>query len=199
MWLWRKLSCLTIFFTGLHELKNIDFNCNYFELFGLPVSFKINLVLLESRYRELQFKFHPDRYTRSTPQEQNLAVQYVSLINQAYIELKSSLFRARYLLSLQDCNYLDDSNTLPDPVFLMEQIEFRDELADICQSTDSSVARGKLNQRVEKRYEQIKNKFQDYFNQGNLKVACETLAKLQFLDKFLTELKQLDEELENFN
>jgi DnaJ-domain-containing protein 1 len=81
----------------------------------------------------------------------------------------------------------------------MEQIEFRDELADICQSTDSSVARGKLNQRVEKRYEQIKNKFQDYFNQGNLKVACETLAKLQFLDKFLTELKQLDEELENFN
>ena len=89
-------------------MKNIEFSCDYFELFGIPVSYEIDLALLERRYQELQLKFHPDRHMRSTPQEQLLAVQYVSLINQAYTELKSTLSRARYLLSLQDKNYLND-------------------------------------------------------------------------------------------
>jgi molecular chaperone HscB len=180
-------------------LKNIEFSCDYFELFGLPVSYELDLALLERRYQELQFKFHPDRYMRSTPQEQLLAVQYVSLINQAYIELKSTLSRARYLLSLQDKNYLIDSYTLHDSTFLMEQIKFRDKLAEVSQSTDSSVARAKLNQRVKERYEEIKNNFKNYFNQHNFEAAAETLAKMQFLDKFLTELTELDEELKNFN
>jgi len=180
-------------------LKNTEFSCDYFELFGLPISYEIDLVLLEKRYQELQFKFHPDRHMRSTPQEQHLAVQYISLINQAYIELKSTLFRARYLLSLQEKSYLNDSYTLHDSKFLMEQIELRDELAEICQLTDPCVARGELNHRVEKRYEEIKNIFKNHFSQGNFELAAETLAKMQFLDKFLTELKQLDEELENLN
>jgi molecular chaperone HscB len=180
-------------------LKNIEFSCDYFELFGIPVSYEIDLALLERRYQELQLKFHPDRHMRSTPQEQLLAVQYVSLINQAYTELKSTLSRARYLLSLQDKNYLNDSYTLHDSTFLMEQIKFRDKLAEVSQSTDSSVARAKLNQRVKERYEEIKNNFKNYFNQHNFEAAAETLAKMQFLDKFLTELTELDEELKNFN
>jgi molecular chaperone HscB len=180
-------------------LKNIEFSCDYFELFGIPVSYEIDLALLERRYQELQLKFHPDRHMRSTPQEQLLAVQYVSLINQAYTELKSTLSRARYLLSLQDKNYLNDSYTLHDPAFLMEQIEFRDELAEVSKTTNSCVARAELNQRVEERYEETKNTFKNYFNQHNFEVAAEALAKMQFLDKFLTELTQLNEELENFN
>jgi DnaJ-domain-containing protein 1 len=61
------------------------------------------------------------------------------------------------------------------------------------------VARAKLNQRVKERYEEIKNNFKNYFNQHNFEAAAETLAKMQFLDKFLTELTELDEELKNFN
>jgi len=81
----------------------------------------------------------------------------------------------------------------------MEQIEFIDELAEVSKTTNSCVSRAELNQRVEERYEETKNTFKNYFNQHNFEVAAETLAKMQFLDKFLTELTQLNEELENFN
>ena len=69
----------------------MNFSCDYFQLFGFSVSYKIDLALLDKRYHELQFKFHPDRYMAGSLQEKRLAVQYVSLVNQAYAQLKSPL------------------------------------------------------------------------------------------------------------
>ena len=74
----------------------MDFTSNYFEIFGLPVSYQIDLALLADRYHDMQKEFHPDRYAGKPAQEQRLAVQYASIINQAYSDLKSPLCRAQY-------------------------------------------------------------------------------------------------------
>ena len=38
---------------------------NYFELFGLPVSYSVNLDKLSQSYRKLQQQFHPDRFANA--------------------------------------------------------------------------------------------------------------------------------------
>ena len=46
---------------------------NYFELFGLPVSFTVDKKQLNESYVALQKKFHPDFYTQSNEAEQSEA------------------------------------------------------------------------------------------------------------------------------
>ena len=72
----------------------MDITSNYFDIFGLPVGYEIDLNLLAERYRSLQRQFHPDKYTGKPAREQRLAEQYASVLNQAYSELKSPLQRA---------------------------------------------------------------------------------------------------------
>ena len=47
---------------------------NYFELFGLPVSFKIDKSKLALKYFELQKKYHPDFFANGTEHEQEEAL-----------------------------------------------------------------------------------------------------------------------------
>ena len=42
-----------------------DAGRNYFELFGLPVSFEVNKSLLTERYRDLQRAVHPDKFANT--------------------------------------------------------------------------------------------------------------------------------------
>ena len=57
---------------------------NYYEIFSLPAGWQIDRPLLDSRYRQLQREFHPDRFATKGDVEKRLAVQTTSLINQAY-------------------------------------------------------------------------------------------------------------------
>jgi molecular chaperone HscB len=69
-------------------MTNPDFQRNYFELFDLPVGFALDQATLGARYRQLQRELHPDRYAGASAHEQRLAVQYSSLINEAYATLR---------------------------------------------------------------------------------------------------------------
>lgn len=101
---------------------------NYFQLFGIPVSFDVDLELLSQRYRNLQREYHPDRFASAPEQKQRLAVQMSARINDAWQTLKDPLSRGRYLLSLQGVEVDMDKNTAMDPAFLMVQMEYRERL-----------------------------------------------------------------------
>ena len=176
----------------------MNFSCDYFELFGCPINYKIDLVLLDKRYHELQSKFHPDRYMRESLHEQRLAVQYVSFVNQAYAELKSPLFRAKYLLSLQSINFSDETHIVHDPLFLMEQIELREKLADIRETDQAICCLEKLKENASLRYTEIQEMFEGQYNKNDFQVAFDSLAKMQFVSKFLDEIERLEEELDDF-
>ena len=57
---------------------------NYFELFELPVSFKIDKSKLAQKYFELQKKYHPDFFSNSGENEQDEMLERSSDINKAY-------------------------------------------------------------------------------------------------------------------
>lgn len=175
----------------------MDFNSNYFEIFGLPESYQIDLAQLADRYHKMQREFHPDRYADKPAQEQRLAVQYAAVINQAFSELKSPLLRAQYLLSLKDVENDGDAQITRDPLFLMQQIELREKLADLSEAQDAFSVLEEVGEQAEAEYAELQNVFDQQYGQSDFEDAVETVAKMQFFSKLLDEVEQLEQELDD--
>ena len=114
----------------------MSFHQNYFELFGLGVSFALDGGSLTARYRDLQKVLHPDRFANASDQERRLSLQQAAQVNSAYDTLRDPLSRARYLLRLQGLEYNDESSTINDLDFLEEQMALRERLAEIRHDTN---------------------------------------------------------------
>ena len=181
---------------------------NFYEIFSLPSSWQVDRPVLDSRYRQLQREFHPDRFAAKGDVEKRLAVQTTSLINQAYETLKSPLKRAQYMLELEDIDAGQESHITSDMSFLMKQIEFREALEDIRDSADPLAGLDSMRDDVEAQYLQLQVDFEAQHSAAqqsaaqqsaaNYNDALDTVAKMQFFAKLLDEIEQREEELEDF-
>ncbi len=170
---------------------------NYFELFGLEPGFEIDLSAIAERYRELQRSVHPDRFANASDQERLLSVQQAAHVNEAYQTLKSPLLRARYLLELQGIA-LNDTDTTMDPMFLMEQMELRESLAGVPGQSDPFAALMALRDSIDARDKALISSLHEAFARGDeaaLQGARDTVRKMQFMEKVLSEVEELEEEL----
>lgn len=109
---------------------------NYFELFDLPLDFILDTQLLAERYRRLQSLVHPDKFAHGSAQERLLAVQKAAQINDGFQTLKDPISRAEHILSLRGIELSHETRTINDGEFLMQQMHWREALADIAQSQD---------------------------------------------------------------
>lgn len=73
---------------------------NYFELFEQPISFELDLDRLTSQYYNLSKKYHPDRFTLASEQDQAAALEKSAEVNKAFKILKDENSRIRYILDL---------------------------------------------------------------------------------------------------
>jgi len=170
---------------------------NHYELFNLPVSYEVDQETLALRYRDLQRAVHPDRFANASEQEKRLSVQQAAQINEAFQVLKSPLPRARYLLELRGLP-LDDTNTQMDPAFLMEQMEMREALAEVRGAHDPFDALNRARDSIESREREIIESLQQAFNEGSqesLERAREQVRKMQFMQRLLGEVDELEEDL----
>lgn len=175
----------------------MDSTSNYFEIFGLPVSYQVDLSLLSERYRDMQREFHPDRYANKPAQEQRIAVQYAAVINQAFSQLQSPLLRAQYLLSLRNIEGQGDAQITRDPLLLMQQIELREKLADIAQANNAFSLLEEVAEAAESEYIALQKVFDQQYSESKFQEALETIAKMQFFSKLLVEVEQREHELDD--
>jgi molecular chaperone HscB len=178
----------------------LDFSKNYFELFGLESGFQLDEAMLARRYRELQRVIHPDRYANATEQERRLSIQGASLINQAFETLKDPLARAEYLLTLQGMALHAPQETTQDMDFLMQQMELREELAEIRQQPDPYAAVSDLSNRIDDKLQELVEQLATRFESATpeqLEEAREILRKLRFLRKLHSETEAMVAALED--
>lgn len=176
-------------------INTFQLNANYFELFDLPIQFEIDLTDLANRYRQLQKVAHPDKFAAATEREQRLAVQFTADINEAYGTLKSTTRRAIYLLSLKGIELEIENNTVMDPGFLMEQMEWREQLDEARGSQSLGEAVAELLDTFETKSIQLQQQFigawQDSSPQS-LNLAEILVKQMLFVDKLLAEAEQLE-------
>ena len=168
---------------------------NFFDIFDLPVSFDIDTTALAERYRELQRIAHPDRFANASDRERREAVQQAANINEAFQTLKSPLQRARYILQLKGVGFDDEKDTTYDSAFLMEQIEFREALAEIKHNPDALLRLNELMLDITHRIDAMLRELANAIHTDDLKQAKTLLHKLQFLHKLRIESENLEAEL----
>lgn len=174
---------------------------NYFELFNIPVSFDVDLSVLPQTYQQLQRLTHPDKFASGSEQQKLVAIQKNAQVNDAYSVLKSPLSRAEYLLSLRGIDLQHEQQTIKDSAFLMQQMEWREELAEIAEQADPLSALESLEDEIN---QTIKN---DLSKLGNLleseqesaeKSAADIIRQLKFLYKMLSEIELKEDLLSDF-
>ena len=168
---------------------------NYFELFGLPSQFQLDGSLLSSQFRELQKRFHPDNFASASERDRLMAVQKASEINDAYQVLKSPLSRAEYLLAENGVDIRGEQQTMSDPMFLMEQMELREEREDIPSSSEPEDALFDFDNKVSKMYKQHLKSVEQELNDGLWQQAAERVRKLKFIAKLKNEIELVEEKL----
>ncbi len=176
----------------------MDFKRNYFELFGLPEAFELDLKALSARYQALQKTLHPDRFAGASERERRISLQQAAQVNTAFQTLRDPLARARYLLELQGVSSNNEATTIRDPEFLEQQMALREELAEIRLSDDPVTAltafMKQLDQSVKGCIEQLRESFAraDEIAPAQARMI---VHQLQFLYRLRQEAEALEEEL----
>lgn len=173
------------------------FSKDYFDLFGLPVSYDVDSDKLAQRYRELQNTIHPDRYTTSSDQERRLSLQLTAQVNEAFQTLKMPIMRARYMLDLHNASP-DQRDIAMNPEFLSEQIELRERIADIPNNRNPQDELVKIGRELEDRNKDLQKRFSQQVDIGTaeaLKNAGMIFLEMQFIGKLQQELAELEMEL----
>ena len=172
-----------------------DLGKNYFELFGLSVTFDLDVADLTARYRDLQRRFHPDRFASASEPERRLSLQLTAQVNAAFQTLKDPVARARYLLGLQGVDTGEDTDTAMDTAFLMEQMELRESLAEAREAADRHVRLENLRQRVGEEFEarsaQLRTRFMENSEPAR-RQARNLVREMQFLQKLAHEIEELE-------
>ena len=102
---------------------------NYFELFEIPVSIKIDKSTLAQKYFDIQKKYHPDFFAQGTEAEQADALEQSSAANKALKIFKNEDETIKYVLQLKGLLEEEEKYQLP-PEFLMEMMELNEELSE---------------------------------------------------------------------
>ncbi len=178
-------------------MQTLNLKQNYFELFGLDVSFQLDTQAMQERLKQLLAKFHPDRFVNANEQQKRLSVQQSCWLNEASQTLRNPVTRARYMLELSGVELNDEAETTSDTTFLMEQIELREQLEG-CRKADDPVAHcDNITAQLNTRARQLGDEFMQNFNSDKLEAARLTSRKMQFIHRIQEQAMELQFELED--
>lgn len=169
---------------------------NYFELFEIPQRFDVDIAELANRYRELQKTVHPDKFANAGEQQKLLAISKTAQVNDAYQTLKDPIRRAEHMLLLRGVDIDNESTTMKDSGFLMQQLEWREALAELRDSDDIGADIAAL----EAEFTQYRQQLLDNLSKqlvdtqaSSAMLAADQVRKLKFMAKLQDELTRIQD------
>ena len=159
-----------------------------FQLFNLPAQFDLDPAALQQTYRQLAARFHPDKTATASAFEQKQAVMMAAAVNEAYRCLSRPLERAVLLLQAQGIQADSEERTAFDPEFLMQQMEWREELA-AARAANSAERLAALDSQVAAEEARLLAKLSTAFRQADYAQAAELVPQGRFLDKIRQEIR----------
>ena len=108
---------------------------NYFEFYGIPVSFEVNEDGVKKKYLELSRKFHPDFFINQSSEKQHEVLEMSTLNTRAFQTLSDFDKRMKYILELKSMIYEGERYQLP-PDFLMEMMDVNEAMMELKMDPD---------------------------------------------------------------
>lgn len=156
-----------------------------FELFGLARQFAQDRALIDARWKELQRQAHPDRFSDQGAAAQRVAMQWSVRINEAYQRLKTPLKRAAYLCELNGAPVNAENNTAMPAHFLMQQMQWREELDEANGAEDIEKIRLEVKQTERKALQNLEHLID---RDGNFEAAVAQVRALMFIERFVRDV-----------
>ncbi|WP_432710379.1 Fe-S protein assembly co-chaperone HscB [Pedobacter sp.] len=103
---------------------------DYFELYGLPVTFNPDQKVVKQKFYELSKKFHPDFHINESEEKQEEVLLLSTMNNKAYQVLTDPQKRLHYILELKGLIQEGENYVLPQ-AFLMDMMEVNEALMDL--------------------------------------------------------------------
>ncbi len=94
---------------------------DYFAVFGISLQLALDLPELQRQFYVLSKQHHPDRFARASADEQRYALDFTSLLNDAWRVFRDPVARAEYVLKLLGYDTAD-SRTNTVPAELLEEV-----------------------------------------------------------------------------
>lgn len=170
----------------------MDLQSNDFELFGVPEQFSQDPAVLAERWKELQRFAHPDRHAESGKAAQRIAMQWSVRINEAYARLRDPMKRAAYLCELRGAALNAESNTAMPESFLLQQMEWREELDEAVHPDEVDHLHAKLTQAKSAMLERAALQLDQ---QGDAPAAAQTVRALMFMQRFARDIARRRDQL----
>lgn len=172
----------------------MNLQSNDFELFGLAPQFAQDRSAIDARWKDLQREAHPDKFSAQGAAAQRVAMQWSVRINEAYQRLKDPLKRAAYLCELNGVPVNAENNTAMPAEFLMQQMEWREALAEAASMDDLDGLSDQVNssrRELLQRCEQLLDKAHDYSG------AVGQVRALMFIERFARDIEVRYDKMEN--
>ena len=160
---------------------------DYYKIFALPKSYPVDAAALEQSYRRLSTQYHPAKTAHLSAFEQKQAVMLSATINEAYRVLKSPLDRAAYLLQEQGIQADAPENTRFAPEFLMQQMQWREDLDDAGHDENALLA---LNRQIVAARDALQAALNQDFADEQWEAAANHVREGRFIHKLLQQIKQ---------
>ena len=171
----------------------MNLQSNDFELFGVNQQFAQDRAALDVRWKDLQREAHPDNFAAQGDAAQRVAMQWSVRINEAYQRLKDPLKRAAYLCELAGAPINAHSNTAMPAAFLMQQMEWREELDEA--HNDNTLNALRENVEAAQR-ELIQECARRLDVEHDFSAAVQSVRALMFIEKFAHDLDRAFDKLE---
>ena len=124
---------------------------DYFSFLGLPRKLTLDTQELESHFRNLSRKFHPDYYYNASPQERLASLERSSYLNDAYRSLKNPITRIEHLLAIEGLPPAkSEEGTAKVPPSLLEEVfALNEELDEIREAREAGSDPERLRARLD--------------------------------------------------
>ena len=171
-------------------------NRNYFELFGLPARFSIDLGSLENAFRRLQGELHPDRHVSNSEMQRRISLQLSTTVNDAYRTLRHPTSRAQCLIDMAAQSDVKQSGAAVPPAFLIAQMEWREAIESACAAQDILELEALARRLRSEMSTQEKNLAEALDTRNDFHSAAMKVNELRFYERLRTEI---DDALNNLD
>ncbi len=178
---------------------------DYFQALDLPRSYAIDPAELDRRYRERSREVHPDKFATAPAAERRQALERSTTLNAAYQTLKDPLRRAGYFLTLLglpiDAHDAEGRSAIElSPDFLNDFLDLRESFdahAGDPKVRAETLARvlGERTERVAKLTDALA-RLPAQVERAALVPHAQRLLELRYYDRFLQDLEDAQEEVE---
>ncbi|MGF6568814.1 molecular chaperone HscB [Paraburkholderia sp. GAS333] len=171
-------------------------NDSHFDLFDLPAQFALDSGSLDHAFRTVQAQVHPDRFAAAGDAQKRIAMQWATRTNEAYQTLRDPLKRATYLLSLRGIDVGAENNTAMEPAFLMQQMEWRENIEDAAAAKNVDALDALLTELRDEERMRF-DKLGASLDSGANQAASEAVRQLMFIERVASEISAQIDRLDN--